>query len=215
MPPPPCRFYFFHDFLSFLPTAVVPLSPRALCRSSVPLSFDPPNTHPLPANIHEGDKGDAVIVCGSSVQQVKANVDACADETPLPKVGSIHIIISTSRFHSDRVGKRGVAPVVCVPGYSSSSLHTVVSCAAFAGGLHDKPPGTIPKARLLSAQRYNAICTRFAHKNMGTTYIVHTKRVVMPASNKSTTRDMQIRLCIIYLQQYSCIDTNDFNHDMI
>ena len=29
---------------------------------------------------------DAVIICGSSVSQVKANVDACRDETPLPKV---------------------------------------------------------------------------------------------------------------------------------
>lgn len=35
-----------------------------------------------------GDRGDAVIVCGSSVEQVKANVDACADDTPLPEVGN-------------------------------------------------------------------------------------------------------------------------------
>lgn len=34
-----------------------------------------------------GDDGDAVIVCGSTVDQVKANVDACADNTPLPQVG--------------------------------------------------------------------------------------------------------------------------------
>lgn len=33
-----------------------------------------------------GEMGDAVIICGSSVTQVKANVDACRDETPLPKV---------------------------------------------------------------------------------------------------------------------------------
>lgn len=33
------------------------------------------------------EAGDAVIICGSSVSQVKSNVDACRDETPLPKVG--------------------------------------------------------------------------------------------------------------------------------
>lgn len=33
-----------------------------------------------------GDVGDTVIICGSSVGQVKSNVDACKDETPLPKV---------------------------------------------------------------------------------------------------------------------------------
>ncbi|CAN0046946.1 unnamed protein product [Pylaiella littoralis] len=32
-----------------------------------------------------GERGDAVIICGSNLEQVKANVDACADETPLPK----------------------------------------------------------------------------------------------------------------------------------
>lgn len=39
-------------------------------------------------NLSIGDMGDAVIICGSSVGQVKANVDACSDESPLPKVGS-------------------------------------------------------------------------------------------------------------------------------
>lgn len=28
-----------------------------------------------------------MIVCGSNLDQVKANVDACADERPLPQVG--------------------------------------------------------------------------------------------------------------------------------
>ncbi|CAM9764768.1 unnamed protein product [Ascophyllum nodosum] len=32
-----------------------------------------------------GEMEDAVIICGSSVNQVKANVDACRDENPLPK----------------------------------------------------------------------------------------------------------------------------------
>ncbi|CAM9765046.1 unnamed protein product [Ascophyllum nodosum] len=32
-----------------------------------------------------GDRGDAVIVCGTTVDQMKANVDACADDTPLPQ----------------------------------------------------------------------------------------------------------------------------------
>lgn len=32
------------------------------------------------------DMEGAVIICGSSVSQVKANVDACKDDTPLPKV---------------------------------------------------------------------------------------------------------------------------------
>eukprot|EP00903_Cladosiphon_okamuranus_P014597 g13537.t1 len=32
-----------------------------------------------------GELGDAVIICGSSVAQVKSNVDACSDENPLPK----------------------------------------------------------------------------------------------------------------------------------
>eukprot|EP00752_Nemacystus_decipiens_P002716 g2536.t1 len=33
----------------------------------------------------DGEVGDAVIICGSSVRQVKSNVDCCKDETPLPK----------------------------------------------------------------------------------------------------------------------------------
>lgn len=36
-------------------------------------------------SVLSGDDGDAVIVCGSTVDQVKANVDACADNTPLPQ----------------------------------------------------------------------------------------------------------------------------------
>ncbi|CBJ32468.1 conserved unknown protein [Ectocarpus siliculosus] len=32
-----------------------------------------------------GESGDTVIICGSSVSQVKGNVDACRDENPLPK----------------------------------------------------------------------------------------------------------------------------------
>eukprot|EP00903_Cladosiphon_okamuranus_P012448 g11659.t1 len=32
-----------------------------------------------------GERGDAVIVCGSSLDQVKTNVDACADGRPLPQ----------------------------------------------------------------------------------------------------------------------------------
>ena len=41
-----------------------------------------PQTTPF----YTADHGDAVIICGSSVGQVKSNVDACKDETPLPKV---------------------------------------------------------------------------------------------------------------------------------
>lgn len=41
----------------------------------------------LPGIPDSGERGDAVIVCGTTVDQVKANVDACADDTPLPQVG--------------------------------------------------------------------------------------------------------------------------------
>lgn len=45
-------------------------------------------TNPLQTfiTIMTGEVGDAVIMCGSSVGQVRGNVDACRDETPLPKV---------------------------------------------------------------------------------------------------------------------------------
>lgn len=36
--------------------------------------------------IPQGDRGDAVVICGSTLDQVKANVDACADERHLPQV---------------------------------------------------------------------------------------------------------------------------------
>lgn len=36
--------------------------------------------------ISAGEAGDAVIICGSTVKQVKVDVDACLDDTPLPQV---------------------------------------------------------------------------------------------------------------------------------
>lgn len=46
--------------------------------------------------LRAGECGDAVIVCGSSVEQVKANVDACADDTPLPQVRGRYSIIGVT-----------------------------------------------------------------------------------------------------------------------
>ncbi len=34
-----------------------------------------------------------MIVCGSSLDQVKANVDACADDRPLPQVGGGRVCV--------------------------------------------------------------------------------------------------------------------------
>ncbi|CAN0346786.1 unnamed protein product [Ascophyllum nodosum] len=49
-----------------------------------------------------GEMEDAVIICGSSVSQVRANVDTCRDETPLPKdvVDGFDAAWETSKIHS-------------------------------------------------------------------------------------------------------------------
>ncbi|CAM9231442.1 unnamed protein product [Ectocarpus sp. 12 AP-2014] len=75
----------YRDRFWHKPTFEALESIKALCRKH--------ETTPVSASLRwlrhhsclDGSRGDAVIVCGSSVEQVKANVDACADETPLPQ----------------------------------------------------------------------------------------------------------------------------------
>lgn len=65
------------------PTPIIPLSTT----QGSPI-IPPTSALILAASLSiPGEQGDAVIVCGSSLDQVKTNVDACADERPLPQVG--------------------------------------------------------------------------------------------------------------------------------
>ena len=61
--------------------------------------------------------GDAVIICGSTAAQVKANTDACRDETPLPQVKTkSHTLAPNLPGRSMMVDLLGVTPrLVSVP----------------------------------------------------------------------------------------------------
>lgn len=80
-----------HQTSRFGITEVVKQTPIKF-RMGIPVSQHIPTRLLLSA----GKRGDTVIICGSTVAQIKNNVDACRDETPLPKVG-----VQKSAFDED------------------------------------------------------------------------------------------------------------------